>query len=298
MREAIHVNDAASKGLEMATPDSSASGFDLDAYFDRIGHSGRRAPSLETLRDIHLAHPQAIPFENLDPFLGRPVHLDSESLQAKLIHGRRGGYCYEHNLLFWHALEALGFSVGGLAARVLWGRSEDALSPRSHMLLRVEIDGRTWLADVGFGGLTQTAPLLLEPGLVQQTPHERFRIVERNEGYATQAEVVGEWRTLYRFDHAPHYEVDYAITSYYLSTSPASHFVTGLIAARALPDRRLALAGNRFAIHRLDGPTERTEIGTAAELADLLEQDFGIVVPDRKAFVAAALAKGIVPEDR
>ena len=282
----------------MATTDRIANGFDIDAYLDRIGHSGGRAASLETLREIHLLHPQAISFENLDPFVGRPVALDPESLQAKLVGSRRGGYCYEHNLLLWHALEAVGFSVGGLAARVLWGRPDDALTPRSHMLLRVEIDGSTWLADVGFGGLTQTAPLLLEPGLVQQTPHERFRIVERNEGYATQAEVAGEWRTLYRFDDAPHYEVDYAVASYYLSTNPASHFVTGLIAARSLPDRRLALSGNRFAIHRLDGPTERQEIATAAQLADLLEHDFGVVVPDRKAFMAVALAKGVVAEVR
>ena len=280
----------------MATPHDGRQDFDLDAYLQRIAHSGDRSPSLDTLRQMHLLHSQGITFENLDPFLGRPVALDLASLRAKLIGSRRGGYCYEHNLLFWHVLETIGFKVSGLAARVLWQKPENALPPRSHMLLRVEIDGRTWLADVGFGILTQTAPLLLEPGLVQQTPHEPFRILERDGEYTVQAEVAGEWRTLYRFDTAPHYKVDYTAPNYYLSANPTSHFVTGLIAARALPDRRLALAGNRFAVHRLGGPTERREVATAAQLADLLGSEFGIDVPDRDAFVATVVAKGIVPE--
>ena len=282
----------------MATPQDGRQDFGLDAYCQRIAHSGDRSPSLKTLRQMHLLHSQGITFENLDPFLGRPVALDLASLRAKLIGSRRGGYCYEHNLLFWHVLETIGFKVSGLAARVLWQKPENALPPRSHMLLRVEIDGRTWLADVGFGVLTQTAPLLLEPGLVQQTPHEPFRILERDGEYTVQAKVADEWRTLYRFDTAPHYKVDYTAPNYYLSTNPTSHFVTGLIAARALPDRRLALAGNRFAVHRLGGPTERREVATAAQLADLLGSEFGIDVPDRDAFVATAVAKGIVPETR
>lgn len=270
-------------------------GFDLDGYLGRIGYSGARTASPETLAQLHLLHPLAIPFENLDPFLGRPVNLDPVALQEKLVRGRRGGYCYEHNLLFWHALEALGFAVSGLAARVVWGRTDDTPTPRSHMLLRVECDGRTWLADVGFGGMTQTAPLLPEPGLVQPTPHEPFRIDEHRDGYAMQAEVDGEWRALYHFDPAPHYKVDYAVPNYYLSTNPTSHFVTGLIAARALPDRRLALAGNRFAVHHLGGRSERRAIASAAELADVLENDFGITLPPRAAFERKAVEKGIVP---
>ncbi|MEX0956511.1 MAG: arylamine N-acetyltransferase [Rhizobiaceae bacterium] len=276
-------------------PDATPRGFDLDAYLRRIGYDGPRAPTLDVLRALHEAHPRAIAFENLDPFMGKAVKVDLTSVQDKLVGSRRGGYCYEQNLLFMHALGALGFEVSGLAARVLWGRSEDAMTPRSHMLLRVEIDGRTWIADVGFGGLTQTAPLLLEPNTVQHTPHENFRLVSREGYFHSQAEAGGEWRTLYRFDMADHYEGDYAVSSYYLSTSPASHFVTSLIAARALPGRRYALSGNRFTVHHLDGKTERRELSTAAELADLFEMEFGITIPDRPAFADALAAKKIIP---
>jgi N-hydroxyarylamine O-acetyltransferase len=275
---------------------SQQSGFDLDAYLNRISYSGSRTASLETLNALHFLHPQAIPFENLDPFLGHAVNVDAPTLQSKLVHSGRGGYCYEQNLLLMHALKELGFTVTGLAARVLWGRPEDALTPRSHMLLKVQLDGRVWLADVGFGGLTQTAPLLLEPGLVQQTPHEPFRIVEKNGYFYAQAEVGSEWRTLYRFDLSEHHEVDYAVSSYYLSTNPASHFINNLIAARALPDRRYALAGNRLTVHHLSGESKRREIETAGELADTLEEQFGIRLPDRAGFEAMVTQKRIIPD--
>ncbi|MBZ9795413.1 arylamine N-acetyltransferase family protein [Mesorhizobium sp. ES1-4] len=268
--------------------------FDLDAYFARIGHAGARDVSLDTLRTLHFLHPQAIPFENMDPFLGRSVQLDVASLQDKIVVGGRGGYCFEHNLIFMHALKALGFEVGGLAARVLWGQSEDAITARGHMLLRAELDGRTYIADVGFGGLTLTAPLLLEPGLEQKTPHETFRIVETGDNFRLQAAVGGGWRSLYRFDLQPQYEVDYSVANYFLSTNPASHFLTSVLAARAAPDRRYALRGNRLSIHHIGGRTEHKQITTAAELADTLEGQLGIDIPDRTAFEARVRETKIV----
>ena len=144
--------------------------FDLDAYFNRIGYSGERSPTLETLRGIHIHHTETIPFENLNPVLGWPVHLDAVSLQQKLIHSRRGGYCYEQNLLLRHALETIGFNVIGLAARVSWNTSEGEVLPRTHMLLRIDLDGQAYIADVGFGGQTLTAPLRLELEIEQSTP--------------------------------------------------------------------------------------------------------------------------------
>ncbi|MEO5757593.1 MAG: arylamine N-acetyltransferase [Mesorhizobium sp.] len=260
--------------------------FDLDAYLARIGHAGPRDASLDTLKALHLLHPQAIPFENIDPFLGHPVRLDIGALQDKIVARDRGGYCFEHNLIFMHALKALGFEVSGLAARVLWGQPEGAVTARGHMLLRVELDGRTHIADVGFGGLTLTGPLLLEPAVEQKTPHETFRIVEADDHFRLQAAIGGDWRSLYRFDLQPQYEVDYSITNYFLSTNPTSHFLTSVIAARAMPDRRYALRGNRLSIHHRGGRSEQREMATASELADTLESQLGIIIPDRAAFEA------------
>ncbi|TPI18617.1 arylamine N-acetyltransferase [Mesorhizobium sp. B4-1-1] len=270
------------------------SDFDLDGYFARIGYDGPTDVSLATLQELHAVHPRAIPFENIDALMGVSVGLDIASLQDKIFSQGRGGYCFEHNLVFMHALDALGFTVGGLAARVLWGQPDDAITARSHMLLRIELGGRAYIADVGFGGLTLTAPLLLEPGLEQQTPHEAFRVVGTGDRFRLQANIGGDWPTLYRFDMSQAYEVDYRVASHFLSTHPSSHFLTTLVAALALPGRRYALRNNRLSTHHAGGRSEQREIATAAELADVLENQLAIVIPDRAAFEARLREKRIV----
>lgn len=189
---------------------------DLDAYFRRIGYSGSREATLEILRALHLRHPQAIPFENIDPLLRRPVGVDLAGLQHKLVGERRGGWCFEQNLLFRAALTALGFRATGLAARVLWNQPEDAITTRNHMLLRVDLDGIPYIADVGFGRLTLTSPLRLEPDIEQETPHEPFRLLRKNGDYRVQARIGTGWKTLYRFDLQEQFLPDYAVSSHYL----------------------------------------------------------------------------------
>ncbi|HYZ61700.1 MAG TPA: arylamine N-acetyltransferase [Acetobacteraceae bacterium] len=265
----------------------SESSIDLDGYLARIGYCGPRRPTLEILRELHLLHPQAIPFENLDPFLGRPVRLDPASLQQKLIAAHRGGYCYEHNLLFTHALRALGFQVSGLAARVLWNQPEDALPARTHMLLRLELDDATYIVDVGFGGLTATAPLALVADREQATPHERLRLVPVGDGFKLQASIGGEWKNLYRFNMVEESLADYAIMNHFMSTNAGSPFVTSLIAARPVADRRYALRNNKLAVHHRDGRTERRVLNTAAELRETLTDLFGIALRDNGALDAA-----------
>ncbi|TIP47652.1 MAG: arylamine N-acetyltransferase [Mesorhizobium sp.] len=275
------------------------SDFDLGGYFARIGYGGPADASLATLQALHAAHPRAIPFENIDALMGVSVGLDLASLQDKIFRQGRGGYCFEHNLIFMRALDALGFTVSGLAARVLWGQPEDAVTARSHMLLRIELGGRTYIADVGFGGLTLTAPLLVEPGLEQPTPHETFRLVETGGQFRLQADIgsattADNWRTLYRFDLTQAYEVDYRVASHFLSTHPSSHFLSTLVGALALPDRRYALRDNRLSTHHASGRSEQRAIATAAELADVLENQLAIVIPDRAAFEARLREKRTV----
>lgn len=268
-------------------PDARTDALDLDAYFDRIGYTGPRAPTLDVLHAIVRHHTEAIAFENLNPLLGWPVRLDVASLQQKLVEGGRGGYCFEHNLLLKHVLEALGFDVTGLAARVLWNRPEDAITARGHMLLRVDLDEGPHVVDVGFGGMTLTGVLRLEPEVVQATPHEPFRLVRAGGDFVMQAKVRGAWEPLYRFDLQAQYLPDYEVTNWYLSHHPDSHFINGLIAARTTPDRRFALRNNELAVHHLDGRTERRVLTRVAALREALEGPFGLTLPDDPALEAA-----------
>lgn len=253
---------------------------DLDAYCARIGYDGARTPTLATLQALHARHTQAIPFENLSPFTGETVVLDLPSLQDKLIRRRRGGYCFEHNLLFWQVLNEIGFGVSGLAARVRWNVPDNVVTARSHMLLLVNLQGESFIADVGFGGMTLTAPLRLETGVEQATPHEPFRLLRSGDVYTLEAQLAEVWKPLYTFDLQPQHLADYEVTSWYLANHPQSHFVTGLIAARPEASRRHALHNNRYAVHHLDGGTERRLLTSLDELKSILTGPFQIELPD------------------
>ena len=251
----------------------------LDAYLGRIGFSGKPAPDLETLRQFHRLHARAIPFENLSPFLGEPVPLDRAALEDKLVRRQRGGWCFEQNLLFTHALRAAGFEVKTLAARVHWNVPSGVTTSRSHMLMQVTIDAQRYIADVGFGGLTLTAPLRLEPHVEQATAHERYRLIPAGEGYLLEAKVGDEWQALYVFDLHEQLQADYEVSNWYLANFPQSQFVTGIIAARADDDVRHALRNTRYAIHRPDGQTQRRHLTSVAELKAVLEGPMQIPLP-------------------
>lgn len=252
---------------------------DLDAYFRRIAYRGERTPTLATLRALQLQHLQAIAFENLDALAGRPVRLDAESLQRKLVAGGRGGYCFEHNLLFLRVLRALGFEVTALAARVVWERPADLPRARTHMLVLVDLDRERYLCDVGFGGLTPTGPLRLVPGAEQATPHETFRVLQEAPEFIVQARVGGEWKPLYRFDLQPQQDVDIEVLNFYVAEHAQSPMRGRLLAARVAPDRRFALRNGTFSTYHLDGRHEQRELATVAELRDVLAGIFGITVP-------------------
>ena len=254
--------------------------FDLDAYLDRIGYAGPRTPSLDTLKAVHALHPAAIPFENLNPLLGLPVSLELNSLQAKLVTGGRGGWCFEHNTLLGHALETLGFSVTRLAARVLWNAlPESPIGPRSHMLLLVDLSGSPYIADVGFGGNVLTGPLRIEARRVQPTPHEPHRLIPIESGFVLEACFRGEWKPLYRFSLEPQFPSDYEVSNWYLCHHPGSFFRHTLMTARVNPDGRYALCNNTLSIHRESG-TEKRTLSDATGLRSALEIEFGLQLPE------------------
>jgi len=252
---------------------------DLDAYFHRVGYVGGREPTLDVLKELQFRHVESIPFENLNPLLGWPVKLDPASLEQKLVRDGRGGYCYEHNLLFRHVLESLGFRVVGLAARVLLNVPEGAVRPKTHVLLLVEVAGRTYVVDVGFGGQTPTAALRLEPEIEQRTPHGSFRLIRAGDEFVLDSDVRGSWQSLYRFDLREQHLVDYEVANWYVSTHPASHFLNALLAARPATGRRYGLWDNELSIHTVGGPTEKRLITNAGELRGVLTDLFRLTLP-------------------
>jgi N-hydroxyarylamine O-acetyltransferase len=192
---------------------------------ERVGLEGRPG-----IAEVHLAHVTSIPFENLDPHRGVPLSLAQEDLERKLLAERRGGYCFEQNLLLKAALEALGMEVEMLLARVRVGAPPGAIRPRSHLLLRVRAEGSTWHADVGFGRGSLFEPIPFGPGPEREQLGRRFRVVEDGAELVLQTAREDGWEDLYGFSPDPVPLVDVEVASWYTSTYPRSPFVTGLIA--------------------------------------------------------------------
>jgi N-hydroxyarylamine O-acetyltransferase len=258
----------------------NTSSFDLNAYLTRVAFERRPArPGLSTLRDLALAHPRAIPFENLDPLLRRPIRLDIASIQEKLVRGGRGGWCFEHNLLLGTALTALGFNVTGLAARVVWNVPAGVVRGRSHMVLLVTVPEGPHIIDVGFGGSTPTAPLRLVTDVEQATPHEPFRLVKVADSLRVEARLEKAWKGLYVFDLQPQVLADYEMPNWYLCNHPESHFLDRVVAARVERDRRYALRNTEFAVYYPRGEAERRTLTSGAEIRQTLQDVFQIQVP-------------------
>jgi N-hydroxyarylamine O-acetyltransferase len=253
---------------------------DLDAYFQRIGYEGDRTPTLETLQAIHQCHTVAITFENLNPFLRQPVYIDLESLQQKLIHSQRGGYCFEQNLLLRAVLIALGFKVTNLSARVLWNRPEGILTTRTHMLLLVEIDETPFIADVGFGGFTYPTPLRLTLDIEQRTSLETFRLIKVDNTFVVQANISGVWKPLYHFNLEEQHLPDYEVSNWYVSTHPDSIFTNNLILARIGIGQRYALRNTQFTIHHQDGRLEQHSLSSVKALRTAMTDVFHLRLPE------------------
>jgi N-hydroxyarylamine O-acetyltransferase len=266
------------------------SDFDLDAYFTRIGYGGPTDPTLETLTAVHALQVAAIPFENLNPLLGRPVNLDIASLQAKLVGSRRGGYCFELNALFKAALDALGYGVTGLAGRVRWMAPPDApMSSRSHMLLKVALPDGLYLADAGFGGQLLDAPLKLQADIEQSTTWGDWRLSHTEGAFSLAVRLPDDWRPAYIFSLDPQYPADYEMGSWFTASHPQSLFVNNLLAERLTADFRYSLFNHKLTERARDGTAMAHTLTSAAELAEVLDKLFDIELPEPAEAVFAKL---------
>ncbi|MER7206920.1 arylamine N-acetyltransferase [Streptosporangium sp. NPDC000239] len=250
---------------------------DLAAYLARISFEGDLAPTARTLRALQRAHAAAIPFENLEVVLGRPVLLDLEALQDKMVRGARGGYCYEHTRLFAAALERLGFGVTGLAARVRMG--SDRLRAATHALLLVEVPGSPesgWICDVGFGE-GPTEPIELVEGAESEQGGRRFRLERSGREWVLNSlrSPADGWLDLHSFTLDPRYPVDYVVINHYISTHPNSPFVNRLVVRRPGPGVLYGLLGTTLTAHRPDGSAEERHL-EPGEVPKVLEETFGV----------------------
>lgn len=197
--------------------------FCLESYFKRINYQGSRTATLETLKQLHQAHTQAIAFENLDALLGRTIKIDDDSVFTKLVSAGRGGWCFEQNGLFCRVLNELGFKITNLSGRVLLADPAE-LPARTHRITLVTFGDELWLADVGFGGKTLPSPIRLRAGEVLDSSHGGYSLVQERECWFLKYHGSEKILKMYSFTLEPQFSSDYEMGNHYVSTWPASYF--------------------------------------------------------------------------
>ena len=209
---------------------------DFDAYLNRIGLHAEDSPTWEL---IHRAQATTIPFENLDSQQGIPVSLRPVDLERKLVTARRGGYCFEQNLLLAFALKQVGLQVEPMLARVRVGGPPSEARVTGHLVLRVTDDeGQQWLADVGFGMGTLLDPIPFEPSGPHTQSGWTFQLVRDQVELVLQTIVEGGWSDVYSFNPTPVSMIDIEVSNWWICTNPSSPFVSGLIACRSYANGR------------------------------------------------------------
>ncbi|MFE2549836.1 arylamine N-acetyltransferase [Streptomyces sp. NPDC059355] len=260
---------------------------DLDAYLRRTGYDGELAPTLDVLRALTRKHITSIPFETVEIVLGRPISLELQDIQNKLVHGRRGGYCYEHTVLLAAVLERVGFRVTGLASRVRIG-SEGVVRAATHAMLRVETaetpeTGKVWVCDPGFGR-NPIEPIELVEGSETSFGGWGFRLegstTETGDRlYAMRTRGADGWYDLHAFTLDQRYPQDWMVANHFLSTHPRSPFAGRLLVQQMREQEHVFLDGSVLTRTLPDG-TATAQTYTPEEIPGLLRDLFGMEVPE------------------
>jgi N-hydroxyarylamine O-acetyltransferase len=246
---------------------------DLERYFDRIGWRGEHTPTLATLAGLVRHHVEAVPFENLDVLLRRPIRLDLDARATKLVGARRGGYCFEHATLFAHVLRELGFAVATHSARVIMLKPK-AECPRTHMFLTVALPEGTFVVDPGFGGLAPRAPLPLDGSHVRVGDDEHWLASDGDDTILmarTPDKVVTAWTSTLARD----FPIDFELANHYTATHPDSAFTQRLLARSYTPEGKLTVMNRDVTL-----AGRSWQLANRGELRDLLAKSFGFDLPE------------------
>ena len=252
--------------------------FSLPGYLSRIGWTGSREPTVETLSGVLRAHMTSIPFENLDVLLGRGVRLDLDSLHAKLVVERRGGYCFEHGTLLQAALQQLGFEPVPHTARVVLLRPRSE-APQTHMFLTVHAGGSRYVLDPGFGGHAPLVPVPLEAGLEARYQGDRHRMVREGGEWFLDTWIDSVPVRLWSSTLEPAEPADFVMANHFVSTYPDSPFVARLMLRAIEPSARVSVM-NREVTLRAGGREEKRTLDRRSDLRALLVEHFGFDLPE------------------
>ena len=269
----------------------STHSIDLDKYFERIGYSDSREPTLNTLKAIHWLHLKAFTFDNLDIAMGKNIFIDLPAIEEKLVGNKRGGYCFEQTVLLLNVLQQIGFHVTPLISRVDMGPA--VITGNTHAILQITIDNIPWIVDVGFGPYGAPCPVQLNIEDIQQTFIRSHRMLHKEGRYTHQANIKGEWTDLYSFNLLESYHIDWEIANWWCSTSKSCFFTFTVLVARFTDSQILFMHNKHLSVtnidaNKLEGVVDR-DIESREEYLKVLRDYFDTILPDDTVFTSQGL---------
>lgn len=250
----------------------------LTKYFERIKFDRAPQNNESTLFDLQASQVTSIPFETIDCLHHRTIHTDIENLKRKIVTNQRGGYCFELNGIFQHALLSLNFKSRPLLARAMYRGTE--INSRTHMILLVEINGKEFIADAGFGGPGAYLPIPFEIDREDIQSHGTFRITrDHTHCLIMQKQTDEGWFNVYAFNLDTVYPSDLVMSNFFTSQFPESRFRKNLIMALHRPDGRITLL-NRQLTTVINKKSTTEEIANVNELLLTIKNKFGVKLED------------------
>ncbi len=248
---------------------------DIQQYLERINYTGPLQPTWEVLSTLQYQHLMHVPFENLD--IHRHTKIDLANLFDKIVTGKRGGFCYELNGLFYELLKTIGFTVKMVSARVYDGKKD--YSPEfDHMALIVKIGDDHYLADVGFGEFS-SYPLKIEVNENTDDPRGIFSIQNFNEHYKVvkKKNAAGTFIPEYIFSETARQVAEFLEMCNYHQTNMESHFMQKRICSLPVNNGRITLTGDILKITE-NGEVKERKLNNEQEIRDALWNYFRIKI--------------------
>lgn len=249
--------------------------FCVEEYLKRIGFLGEPKIDVKTLSELQYRHFLTVPYENIDIVRGVPLSLDIDDLYEKIVTRRRGGYCFELNALFNHLLVQIGFKTTSYISRFLLG--EEQIPMRRHRVMKVEISGEYYIADVGVGVDVPILPMKIVENEIATIMGTTYRLKSQPFlGWVLYKQKGDDWLPIYSFTQEEQLEVDFIQPDFYCQHHPQSIFNKTNIVALKTETGRYTLDDRTFKI--FDGSGVSVTEYEASEIDSVLEKYFGIVI--------------------
>lgn len=247
----------------------------INLYLKKMNYKDEVKIDYNTLSKLQIAHLTNIPYENIDVLNKKSLSLDAQDLFNKMILNKRGGYCFELNGLYSNLLKSLGFNVTNLAGRFIYQDGKTRM--RLHRILKVDIDGKSYISDVGVLSELPRKSLELIVDKVQNDGKcdYKFELDENKEYILYQKKPNKDWKQIYSFSLEPQLDIDYVLPSFYCETHLNSPFINSMKVAIYTEEEHIRLFDGELIFYK-DGEVRRLEKICDKELEDVLKKYFGI----------------------